>query len=81
MRRPGGTAFERKGNIFDQFQDFPLKNGASQCQNLALTVLFVPISVGSGMCGSTKCFSNALSFEARNETHVILGFLYKSGSL
>jgi len=39
------TAAEREGNNLKGFKDFCLKNGSSQDQNLALTLLFVPNSL------------------------------------
>ena len=38
----------REGDTLKYFTDFCLKNGSSQAQNPALTVLFVPNSLGSG---------------------------------
>ena len=42
------AAGKREGNSLKGFEDFPLENGSSQGQNLALTVLSVPNSLDSG---------------------------------
>ena len=42
------AAVEPGGNILPGFKDFRTKNGSSQGQNLALTVLLVPNSFDSG---------------------------------
>jgi len=42
------AAAEREGNNLKYSKDVCLKNGSSQGQNLALTVVFVPISLDSG---------------------------------
>jgi hypothetical protein len=39
---------DRIGNTIQRFEDFYLKNGSSQGQNLALTVLYVPSLLDSG---------------------------------
>jgi len=43
------TASERAGNNLKDFKCLYLKNGSSQGQNPAVTVLFVPNSLGSGL--------------------------------
>ena len=43
----GGTAEQEKNNL-NRFTDFRTKNGSSQGQNLALTVLVIPSSLDSG---------------------------------
>jgi len=43
------TTPEREGNSSKGVENFGLKNGSFQGQNLALTVLFVPYSLDSGL--------------------------------
>ena len=47
----GGTADERGGKNLHGLKDVCIKNGSSQGQNLALTVLSVPSSLNSAMWG------------------------------
>ena len=57
--RPGGPfCLRTKGRKLESFKDFYLKNGPSQGQNLPLTVLIVPNSLGSvsvSVWGYTPC--------------------------
>jgi len=46
---PGGTARRQRPASRFIIEDFCLKNGSSQGRNLAVTVLFVPNSLDSGM--------------------------------
>ena len=54
---PPGRASEREGNILKGFNDFHLKYGPSQGQNLALAVVLVPNSPeGEGITLVEKAF-------------------------
>ena len=69
--RTGGTAAERGGNDLKGCEDFRIENGSRRGLNLALTVLFVPSSLDSGVSGvggilyrNVQWFRGGLVFEA-----------------
>jgi len=47
-RSSSKSSAEREGNNLKYFNDFSLKNGSIQGQNLVLTVLYVPCSLDNG---------------------------------
>ena len=50
---------ERRGDNLKGFKGFHLKNGSSQGQDLALTVLYVPCSLDSGAARGEGALSRA----------------------